>query len=167
MYKYLPDYRAKSIFNLDYEKLKSIGIKGIFIDVDNTLVPMHTKNPTKQSIKWVKDIINMGFKVCVLSNASNNRAKLFMEKLGIDGVGFAFKPRIKGYIKASEILKLELSECVMIGDQIFTDIKGGKKAGVKTILTEVLDANEHWYVKLKRKVEKLVIKDQLEMVEKI
>ncbi len=55
----------------------------------------------------------------------------------------------------------------MIGDQIFTDIKGGKKAGVKTILTEVLDVNEHWYVKLKRKVEKLVIKDQLEKVEKI
>ncbi|MBN2851370.1 MAG: YqeG family HAD IIIA-type phosphatase [Clostridia bacterium] len=162
---YIPDYRAKSIFEIDYDKLRKLGIKGILIDIDNTLVPMHTRIPTEEAINWVKEMIHLDFKVCILSNANHERTSLFKDILAVTGVGMAFKPRKKGYLKALEVLALENTQCVMIGDQLLTDIKGGNKINMMTVLTEVLDKNEHWFVRLKRVIENLFLRKQLEKVE--
>jgi len=164
MKNYLPDLRAKSIFELNYDKLKDMGIKGILIDIDNTLVPMHIKTPTIESIKWVKSMKKRGFAICILSNASYKRTSIFKDILNIEGVGMAFKPKKDGYLKAIEILNLKKDECVMIGDQLFTDIKGASKLKILTILTELLDENEHLYVKFKRIFEKIRYKEILESV---
>ncbi|MCK5812540.1 MAG: YqeG family HAD IIIA-type phosphatase [Clostridiales bacterium] len=164
---YIPDYITKNIFTLDYEKLIKSGIKGILIDIDNTLVPMHTIHPTKQSIEWVSRMHKLGFKVCILSNAKHERADLFKSELGVKGVGFAFKPSKKGYVKAMELIQLPVTACVMIGDQLLTDIKGGNKIKMMTILSEVLDKKEHWFVRLKRVIEKLVVGSSLEKVKRI
>jgi len=164
MKNYLPDLRAKSIFELNYDKLKEMGIKGILIDIDNTLVPMHIKKPTIESIKWVEDMKKRGFEICILSNASYRRTSIFKKILDINGVGMAFKPKKEGYLKAIDLLKLQKSECVMIGDQLFTDIKGASKLNILTILTEILDKNEHLYVKFKRIFENIRYKKILESV---
>ncbi len=164
---YIPNYITKNIFELDYEKLLHSGIKGILIDIDNTLVPMHTIHPTKQSIDWAIRMEKLGLMVCILSNAKHIRADLFKKELGVKGVGMAFKPMKKGYVKAMEILQLQVSECVMIGDQLLTDIKGGNKVGMMTILCEVLDKKEHWFVRLKRVIEKIIVGSLLEKVKRI
>lgn len=165
MSDYIPDYRAKSIFEIDYDRLKKLGIRGILIDIDNTLVPMHTKVPTEDSANWARRMVESGFKVCILSNANHERTALFKDILSVTGVGMAFKPRKKGYMKALQVLSLESEQCVMIGDQLLTDIKGGNKMKMMTVLTEVLDKKEHWYVRLKRVIENLFLRKQLEKVE--
>lgn len=167
MYKYLPDFIAKSIFEMDLEVLRNLGIEGLAVDIDNTLVPMDQKEPSDEAAKWVKRVKAMGFDVCVLSNAMNHRAELFMDKLGIHGVGFANKPSKKGYDKAASRMGLPHNKCAILGDQLFTDIKGGIKAGFVTVLTESLNGKEILWVKLKRLPEKRIINKYKEGIKKI
>jgi hypothetical protein len=167
MYKYLPDFIAKSIFEMDLQKLKDMGIKGLAVDIDNTLVPMNVKEPSADAAKWVDKAKSLGFQVCILSNAMNHRAELFMDKLGIHGVGFAQKPSRKGYDLAAKRMGLKHSECAILGDQLFTDIKGGVKAGFVTVFTEYLDGNEIKWVKFKRIFEDRIIKKYMDGIDKI
>ena len=167
MYRYLPDFIAKSIFEMDLKKLKDMGIKGLAVDIDNTLVPMNVKEPSEQAAEWVEKAKTMGFQICILSNAMNHRAELFMDKLGIHGVGFAQKPSRKGYDKAAERMGLTHRECAILGDQLFTDIKGGVKAGFVTVFTEYLDSNEIKWIKFKRIFEDRIIKKNTDGIEKI
>lgn len=167
MYKYLPDFIAKSIFEMDLEVLRNMGIEGLAVDIDNTLVPMDQKEPSDEAAEWVKRVKSMGFDVCVLSNAMNHRAELFMDKLGIHGVGFANKPSKKGYYKAASRMGLPHNKCAILGDQLFTDIKGGVKAGFVTVLTESLNGKEILWVKLKRLPEKKIINKYKDGIKKI
>ena len=167
MYKYLPDFIAKSIFEMNLQRLKDMGIKGLAVDIDNTLVPRKVKEPSDDAAKWVEKAKSMGFKVCILSNAMNHRAELFMDKLGIHGVGFAQKPSRKGYDMAARRMGLDHKECAILGDQLFTDIKGGVKAGFVTVFTEYLDGNEIKGVKCKRIFEDRIIKKYMDGIEKI
>ncbi len=158
MYRYLPDFITKSVFEMDLQILIDMGVKGIAVDIDNTLVPMNIRTPGHEAIEWIEKVKSMGFKVCILSNARKHRAKIFMDKLGIHGIGFANKPGRKGYDKAAAYMELDNKECAILGDQLFTDIKGGVKSGFVTVLTEYLDGNEILYVKFKRLFEKRLIK---------
>lgn len=167
MYRYLPDYIAKSIFDMDLQKLKDMGIKGLAVDIDNTLVPMNVKEPSEQAAAWVDKAKSMGFKVCILSNAMNHRAELFMDKLGIHGVGFAQKPSRKGYDKAARRMGLSHNECAILGDQLFTDIKGGVKAGFLTVFTEYLDNNEIKWVRFKRIFENRILNKHMDGIKRI
>lgn len=115
-------------------------------------------------IEKAKDI---GFKVCILSNSRKHRTGLFMEELGIHGIGLARKPIRKGYLEAALHMGLEPEECAILGDQLFTDIKGGAKAGFVTVLTEALDNREIIWVRLKRVFQDRIIEKNSEGIEKI
>lgn len=167
MYRYLPDFLAKSIFDMDLQHLADMGVKGIAVDIDNTLVPMNVREPGQEAIEWILKIKEMGFKVCILSNARKHRAKLFMDKLGVHGIGFANKPGRKGYDRAAAHMELANSECAILGDQLFTDIKGGVKSGFVTVLTDYLDGNEILFVKLKRIREKRILRKYRDRIKKL
>ena len=167
MFKYLPDFVAKSIFEMNLQVLLDMGVRGIAVDIDNTLVPMNVKTPGHEAVQWIEKVKSMGFKVCILSNARTHRTKLFMDKLGIHGIGFANKPGRKGYDRAAAYMGLANNECVILGDQLFTDIKGGVKSGFVTVLSECLDGNEILYVKLKRMPEKRIMKKYRDGIKKI
>lgn len=157
MYKYLPDFYAKSIFDIDYRKLKKLGIKGILVDIDNTLVPMDVKHVTSNAKAWYKRMRELGFKVCILTNANKKRTDVFRNEFGIEGIHRGMKPNKKNYLKCAAMLNLEVSQCVMLGDQLFTDVKGAKKVGMLSVLTHSLHKNEIMYVKLKRFRERRII----------
>lgn len=167
MYKYLPDFIAKNIFQMNLQTLFDIGVRGIAVDIDNTLVPMKQKAPGNEAVEWIEKVKSMGFKVCILSNARKHRAKLFMDKLGIHGIGFANKPGRKGYDRAAAHMGLANNQCAILGDQLFTDIKGGVKAGFVTVLSEYLDKNEILFVKLKRLPENRIMKKYRDGIKKI
>lgn len=157
MYRYLPDYISNSIFDVDLDKLYEKGIRGIAVDIDNTLVPMNTKEPGHEASEWIEKVKAAGFKICILSNARQHRTNLFMEKLGIHGIGLAGKPGKRGYMKAARHMGLPNEQCAIMGDQLFTDIKGGIKAGFTTVLTKFLDSNEILFVRFKRRFEKKIL----------
>jgi len=167
MYRFLPDYMTKSIFHADLSKLYEKGVRGIAVDIDNTLVPMNTREPGREAIQWIEKVKQAGFRVCILSNARRHRTKLFMEKLGIHGIGLAGKPGKRGYLKVAEHMELPPEKCAILGDQLFTDIKGGVKAGFVTVLTHILDPDEIMFVRFKRHFERRLLKKYAGDIERI
>ena len=157
MYRYLPDYISNSIFDVNLAKLYEKGVRGIAVDIDNTLVPMKTREPGPEAVQWIENVRKAGFKVCILSNARKHRTGIFMEKLGVHGIGLAGKPGKRGYGKVAEHMGLPHDQCAILGDQLFTDIKGGAKAGFVTVLTKFLDSNEILFVRFKRRFEKRIL----------
>lgn len=155
--KYYPDFYFDSIRHIDIDMLKTKGIKGVLLDIDNTLVPMHSKDADKNAISWVAALQSNGFKVCILSNASEKRVTRFNKDMAVTAIHRAYKPAGKAFLKAAEKLGLEPENVAVVGDQIFTDIYGGNKANMLTILVKPIDKKEILYVRLKRHIEKRVL----------
>jgi HAD superfamily phosphatase (TIGR01668 family) len=155
--KYYPDLYCDSITHIDLEMLKNKGIKGFILDIDNTLVAMHCKDADENAIKWITGLKSKGFKVCILSNAAEKRVLRFNKKLAVTAIHRAYKPAGKAFLKAAKEMDLEPESIAVVGDQIFTDIHGGNKANMFTILVKPIDKKEILYVRLKRGPEKLIL----------
>ncbi|HEX2926378.1 MAG TPA: YqeG family HAD IIIA-type phosphatase [Ruminiclostridium sp.] len=155
--KYYPDLYYENIRKIDVEMLKDKGIEGILLDIDNTLVPMHSKDADENAISWVTGLKRNGFKVCILSNASEKRVARFNREISVDAIHRAYKPAGKAFLKAASKLGLEPEKVAVVGDQIFTDIYGGNKANMLTILVKPIDKKEILYVRLKRHLEKVIL----------
>lgn len=156
--KYYPDLYFNSIRDINLEDMKKNGIKGFILDIDNTLVPMHTKDADENAVSWIAELKEKGFQVCILSNASLKRVIRFNEKINVKAIHRAFKPSGKAFLKAAEEMNLEPEKIAVVGDQIFTDIYGGNKANMLTILVKPIDKKEILYVRLKRGPEKFILK---------
>jgi HAD superfamily phosphatase (TIGR01668 family) len=153
-----PDAYIKTIFGIKPERLKANGIKGLILDIDNTLVPTHAPDANDRVIQYIKGLQSHGLKAIIVSNAKQRRVERFAKPLGIDYIYKALKPFGKGYREAIRRMNLKAEEVAIIGDQLFTDIVGGKLAGVKTILISPIDPDEPFLLKLKRLVEKPFLK---------
>ncbi len=155
-----PDLFVKSIFTLDIEWLKQRGIKGVLLDIDNTLITHKQKIPDEKVVELIKFFQKNGIQTAIVSNATKRRVDVFNEKLGLYARYRAFKPSNRGFLKAMSKLKLIPEETAVIGDQLFTDIRGGNRLGLTTILVEPLDVNEPITVRVKRVLEKLLVKQK-------
>ncbi len=152
-----PDESLEKITDIDLEKLKQKGIKGLILDLDNTIVPWGEERPDKNIIKFVEKAKKEGFKLCLISNAPKNRVSACGKILGIPGIGFAKKPFPPSLRKAQkELLGLSAHEVAIVGDQIFTDILGGNMMGFYTILVEPITKKDFIGTKLFRLLEHLL-----------
>lgn len=155
---YYPKLKVDSIQQIDFEKLINNNIKGLILDIDNTLVPQHMPDADEKAIKWIEEAKRAGLKACIVSNAREKRVVRFNERLKIFAVHEAWKPGAKGYLKAMELMNIKKEETAVVGDQIFTDIYGGNKLGLYTILVNPIDKKEVFWVRLKRIPEKMILK---------
>ena len=128
----------------------------IIFDFDNTLGPDHATEPEEYSYSCVKMIEEKGIRCCLVSNAKSGRSAKIAEMLNIPVVTYANKPGTSGIFRAIELMKTTPDKSVMVGDQVFTDVIAGNRAGVRTFMVEKLHKKEIWYVLLKRPFEKLV-----------
>ncbi|MFW5998194.1 MAG: YqeG family HAD IIIA-type phosphatase [bacterium] len=152
-----PDEYYQNIFDINLSRLKKEGIKGIICDIDNTIVPYKKKIINEKIKEWFVETRQKNLKVCLLSNGLNNRIKYFSKKMDLPAVESAgFKPGKKVYEKAVNILNLNKKEIVVIGDQIFTDVLGGNRTGLKTILVNPISKDEFIFTKMVRKIEKCI-----------
>ncbi|MFZ5814472.1 MAG: YqeG family HAD IIIA-type phosphatase [Bacillota bacterium] len=150
------EYR-QSIFNIDLARLKQMGKRAIMLDLDNTLVRWNDPDPTPGLITWLDEVRAKGFQVCIVSNNTGPRVSEFAAKVGIPFISRATKPRRKGFREAMERLGVTPAETVVVGDQIFTDILGGNRAGAYTILVVPIDPREFIGTRLVRQVERRVL----------
>ncbi len=149
---------ANSIYDIDFEKLKERGITSLIFDIDNTLVPQKVLNPDRKVISLFKFLKSKGFKVCLISNNTTKRVNNFTKGTGVKGISWAIKPRKSAFYKALEMLDSTPDETAVVGDQIFTDILGGHRVGLFTILVRPLSNEEFGWTKIMRKLEKKVLK---------
>lgn len=163
--KIYPDAYLKRVEDISIEFLNKHKIKALLLDVDNTLVD-YTKKMTDSVRKWAKDLKGQGVKLYILSN-TNDRTKIenISKELGIKYHSFAMKPLKKGYKKAQKDLGEKSENIAIVGDQIFTDIIGGNRCHMFTILVDPINEKDFWYTLWKRPIEKR-IKSKLKINEK-
>ena len=156
-----PDLYLESITNINPELLKKNNIRGLILDVDNTLIDYY-KNLSEETINWVKDLKKQGIKLYILSNTNKKeKVKTVSKKLDIPYIMFAKKPLKGGFLKAAEKMNLEPNEIASVGDQIFTDVIGANRCNMFSILVKPVAKKDLFITWLKRPIEDLVIKKYL------
>ena len=158
---FYPDIYLDSKYDIDLDSLKEKGIKGLILDIDNTLVPQFTRKITDEAKNWIKDVEERGFSLCILSNAKRPRVDEFTEDLDIFSVHLAKKPLTSGFKRALKEMNLKKEEVAIVGDQIFTDVMGGRIFGIYSILLKPISKDEIKFVKFKRHLEKVVLRRYL------
>ena len=151
-----PNVYKKNIYDINYELLKSQGIKCLIYDLDNTLgLISHKKCPDEA--KELLNRLKKDFIVVISSNNTKNRLKPYLEELGIEGTSWSMKPSIKSLIYIKTKYKLHKKEMCIIGDQIVTDILAGNRYRIKTILVDPLGEKDLKITGLNRKLESKII----------
>ncbi len=154
-----PHYIMKSVTDITVDFLKGENINALLLDVDNTLSIAHADKTLRQGVdKWLCEMKNGGIILMILSNAKTNRAKLFADSIGLPVVSMAGKPLPFGYIKATKIMKVKRKNAAIVGDQVFTDVLGGKLSGVRTILVTDITPENQTFFKIKRFFERIMLK---------
>ena len=151
-----PERVYENLTKIPWGELYGEGIKTALLDFDNTLGKDHATAPEEFSFKCEKMIEEQGIRCCLVSNAKSDRSAKIAEKLGIPVVTYANKPGTSGVLKAIKLMESTPDQCVMVGDQVFTDVIAGNRSGVRTFMVEKIYKSEIWYVLLKRPFEKLV-----------
>ena len=158
MEKYIPDIYQKSIYTINYDTLYNRGIRCLLIDLDNTIVPITMKKPNKKIKEFFDDLKTTGFRIIIFSNSRKTRVKPFKDELDVDCCALAMKPFKKKYLKVLDEYKLNVANVACIGDQLITDIQGGNKVGITTILVNPIGTKESKPTKINRHFEKRILK---------
>lgn len=155
---FYPKVYASSLVEIEPEFLEKLGVKGILLDLDNTIVRRDSTRFTKEVAEWLGNLRARGFKLGIVSNNSRQRVGDVAGLLKIPAVHRAVKPLSLPFRRAMNMLGTTPSETALIGDQIFTDIFGGNLCGLYTILVVPLEGKEFWGTRLfSRPLEKIVL----------
>jgi HAD phosphatase, family IIIA len=150
-----PNAEFDIITDIGVDLLKENNIKGLILDVDNTLIDL-SKNKIDGLDDWIDSIIKSGIKIAVVSNGRKKKQiDLLTKKHGLIYVFFALKPFKSGIKKAKKELNLCYNEIAEIGDQIFTDVWVSNRTKMFSILTKPVEMEKSFLQKFKRKVEDL------------
>lgn len=159
MLNYLcPDQFAEDIYHINLQYLTEKGICGIIADLDNTLVPWNDNELFPELLEWIEKVKKNGFKVCIVSNNYSERGEDLAKALNVPAIWRAVKPRRGAFRKALKIMDLKPSKVAVVGDQVFTDILGGNRLGLHTILVRPLNRREFIGTRLVlRQFEKVIL----------
>lgn len=151
--KYRPDAIFNRITDIKPDFFEEKGIKGIILDVDNTLITLDGEKLDGIN-EWVKQIKKSGIKIYIASNTLKyNRVKNLANELKLDFTYWSLKPLKRGLIQGKKYLKLPPNEIAEIGDQFFTDVIGAKRMKMFSILTKPISPEKTLFGKIKRKLE--------------
>ena len=145
-----PDYRFRRAWDIPPEWLRDKGITVLLLDVDNTLTTHDNPDVADGVHVWLAKL-----------RAANNRparVEPFAEKLGVGCIADAAKPLGGGVRRARERLGADAREIAIVGDQVFTDVLCANLAGAASILVEPIELEDFPFFKLKRRLERLVLR---------
>ncbi len=154
---FYPDCEADSTYKIDYEALYEAGYRGVIFDIDNTLVP-HGAPATEEAIAFFERLREIGLSTMLLSNNKEPRVKSFADAVKSPYIFKAGKPARSGYEQAMERMGTEVATTVFVGDQLFTDVWGAKRMGIRNFLVKPIHPKEEIQIVLKRRLEKIVLK---------
>lgn len=153
---FFPDEYIASTYIIPFETLYEEGYRGLVFDIDNTLVP-HGAPADQRAVKLFQRLREIGFQTCLISNNQEPRVKPFAKQVESHYVFNAHKPSTKNYKKAMEIMGTDLENTIFIGDQLFTDVYGAKRTGMRNILVKPIHPKEEIQIVFKRYLEKIVL----------
>ena len=136
------NYYFKSVYDIPYDKLYEGGIRLILTDLDNTLISYNEAMPNEKLFELKKKIEGMGFEFILVSNSKKARVDNFAKAFDIPYIKFATKPLKRGIKKAIRCIaskKYNKNEIILLGDQLMTDVLGGKRCKINVALINPID----------------------------
>lgn len=156
---FTPSHRYKRVAGISPAALRAAGIRGILLDVDNTLSPHNAPTPEPDAVQWLRELAQSGIAVMIVSNNHAPRVAPFAARLGLPYVSRGAKPLPVGFRRAQRMLGLPRAALAVVGDQLFTDILGGNLAGMTTWLVDPICPETGWFFRLKRALERPLLRN--------
>jgi HAD superfamily phosphatase (TIGR01668 family) len=156
---FCPHRMVESVAQVQPAELTAQGIRGVILDLDNTLVLWHQEEMTAEITAWLEELKAAGLKLCILSNSVlGSRSQRIAERIGCAFVRQAAKPSRQGFRKAMQAMETDPAVTAIVGDQMFTDILGGNRSGIYTIMVKPMHKHEFPYTRyVSRPPEKLLM----------
>ncbi|MGF1569288.1 MAG: YqeG family HAD IIIA-type phosphatase [Nodosilinea sp.] len=125
-----------SVFALSPELLQTYNLKGLILDVDDTLVPLRQAETDPNLAAWMAQIKALATVWLVSNNVSNSRISRIASRLDVPYMTSAGKPSRRKLKQALTAMALPADQVAMVGDRLFTDVLAGNRLGLFTILVE-------------------------------
>lgn len=155
-----PDIRVESVQEVTPALLKTLGVGAVLVDLDDTLLAAADEQVAPDVIAWVRSLTAADFAVAILSNGERQRVRRIAEEAGVPGLSLAGKPFRMAFRKAMRLLGDPAPDAtVMVGDQLFTDVLGAKRAGLRAILVRPLSPGKLPHTRLARRIERMLLKE--------
>ena len=154
----VPEYKFDKFDDVTVEFLLSIGVKGVLLDVDNTLEPYEHALPGEHVISWLKSLSAHGIRTAIVSNNNRERVETFNQEIGMPAYAKAGKPFKKNLLRAMADIGTEQENTLFIGDQILTDVWAAHNTGIRAILVPPINDKKDLFTKFKRLLEKPILK---------
>lgn len=152
-----PKIYVDSLLDIPLDKLREQNITAFIIDLDNTITEWNSNEIRSEVEEWFQRINAEGLKSCILSNNGEERIRKVADRLGIPFIHRAAKPRRASFRRAVKLMGVRADQTAVVGDQVFTDILGGNRAGLFTILVKPLARREFIGTKINRTLEIFVL----------
>lgn len=157
---FYPDYKFDKVESISDSFFIDNGIKFAVLDIDNTLVPYTSPEPTEKAREFIKRLKELGISCCFVSNNGEDRVRLFCTELGEEEyIWKARKPLAHKIKRAMSKMGADKKSTVLIGDQVFTDVLGAKLAGITAVMVDPIEAKETPFFGFKRAMERVVLKN--------
>ena len=150
----VPEYKFEKFNDVTPEFLVSLGIKGVLLDIDNTLEPYEHDLPGEHVMAWLKSLAEKGIKTAIVSNNNRERVEIFNKEIGMPAYAKAGKPLRKNLLNAMADIGTDSGNTVFIGDQILTDVWAAHNAGLVAILVPPINDKRDPFTRFKRLLEK-------------
>ena len=151
-----PNAHFNNVREIEIEFLRKNNINALILDVDNTLIDFD-KNLMPETVEWANNLKAEGIKLYILSNSNKKeKVKTVAEKLNVEYEYFGKKPLKTGFKRVQKKLGEKSENIGVVGDQIFTDVLGGNRCKMFTILVEPIAQKDIWVTMLKRPIENAI-----------
>lgn len=150
---FMPSAYYKALQDVPFADYYMQGYRYLFVDIDNTLMPHGSMHATEAAQMLIKQLQSANFQVILFSNAVQERLGTIAKELGVNYIKQANKPAAKkllAYIRQESLVK---DRCLIVGDQLITDVWAANKAGINSIWLEPISSKELWHIRLKRRLE--------------
>ena len=154
--RFYPGEYVDSTYEIDFDRLYEDGYRGVIFDIDNTLVP-HGAPADERACALFAHLKELGYHCMLLSNNKEPRVKMFNDAVQVSYIYKAGKPNPANYRKAMEQMGTDEKNTLFVGDQIFTDVYGANRTGIRTILVKPIHPKEEIQIVLKRYLERIVL----------
>jgi HAD superfamily phosphatase (TIGR01668 family) len=152
-----PDFYYRGVLDIDLAGLAARGIDTLLIDLDNTLLPRDSAVVPEEVKAWAAGLEAAGFRACLVSNNWHERVVRVAEELGFDLVAKAVKPLPFAFMVALRRVGARRAQAAIVGDQMFTDVLGGKLTGITTVLITPMSYADLPHTLFLRRIERVLL----------
>ena len=146
-------YLFRDVTRITPEFLRGAGIRGLVLDVDNTLTAHGSQDVSAEVLDWLAQMRAAGVQMMLASNNYEARVAPFADRLGLSYKSFSCKPLPRSLADAAGRWGLEKGQIAMVGDQLFTDVLAANLYGAQTLMVRPVSNDPSFTVRFKRRLE--------------